>query len=160
MNLPATRAVSDMKDKSVGFGRATVFDVTLTCCCRVDSMMGWIFSGIGRMLPQPVQKQVSRCLLSPLASTYCNSRRRQQTVSEYVFILTMCFFFLVTQDSGSGEVQSSKYDLSNANTHTWTRAWYDHVALTWGCVKSLHVYDTWLSLGVKNDEGSTSSSLR
>ncbi|AWP01028.1 putative cyclic nucleotide-gated cation channel beta-1-like [Scophthalmus maximus] len=42
------------------------------------NMMGWIFSGIGRMLPQPVQKQ----------------------------------------DSGSGEVQSSKYDLSNANTHT------------------------------------------
>lgn len=32
--------------------------------CCVDSVMGWIVSGIGRMLPQPVPKQVSRSFAS------------------------------------------------------------------------------------------------
>lgn len=35
-------------------------------CSCVDSMMGWIVNGLERMLPQPVQKQVSRRSTSPL----------------------------------------------------------------------------------------------
>lgn len=72
-------------------------------------MVGWIVSGFGRMLPQPVPKQVSRCSTSFLIHTY---KLEQQTITEYVVTI------FVPHMQDSDEVQDSKYNLKLTHEHS------------------------------------------
>lgn len=61
-HLLSTSTVSDLLATVFCYTVDMVGDThSLTCRSCVDSMMGWIANEIGRMLPQPVQKQVSDC---------------------------------------------------------------------------------------------------